>query len=217
MIIVIIIFLSIYVVRLKSVIKNFEIILNNPLENKKLLFEAYLFKYNLTDSTRTSELEEQFDKNIEFINQFNNNNDDTLGITEFTSYSDDELRYLFLPNMNFSNYVQDEEDKKENIRLLQAGSIYLNKERVDQDWMGLFKYARNQMQCGSCWAFAVTAAYEGNWYLKYPNKEKVYLSNQQLLDCDLKNAGCNGGNPMSARKYVKEFGLISEQTYSFAN
>ena len=46
-------------------------------------------------------------------------------------------------------------------------------------------------KCGSCWAFAVTAAVETRNALH--GGKLVTLSEQQLLDCDNMDSGCGGG------------------------
>ena len=44
----------------------------------------------------------------------------------------------------------------------------------------------------------------------------VSLSEQQLVDCDGGNYGCNGGWPYDANKYVIGYGLMSEQSYPYS-
>lgn len=55
---------------------------------------------------------------------------------------------------------------------------------------------KNQGGCGSCWAFSSVQNMEASYGLKY-NKQ-VQLSPGQLVDCDLKDGGCNGGWMMTA-------------------
>lgn len=50
---------------------------------------------------------------------------------------------------------------------------------------------RNQGNCGSCWAFATVAAFEGNIYIK--DNVSRDLSEQFLVSCNTDNWNCEGG------------------------
>ena len=68
------------------------------------------------------------------------------------------------------------------------------------DWRpsGIVTYVKNQGSCGSCWAFAVASVLEGQYLKQAKTKMKIppcsSLSPQQLIDCDVVNYGCDGGD-----------------------
>merc|ERR1719231_1099837 len=76
------------------------------------------------------------------------------------------------------------------------------------DWnaLGAVSSVKNQKYCGSCWTFSTAQDIEGVHYLA--GNDLVSLSEQQLVACDVKNDGCDGGWMYAAMQYVSNFGGI---------
>lgn len=71
------------------------------------------------------------------------------------------------------------------------------------DWRekGVVTPVKSQLQCGSCWAFAAIATVETSYAIAHG--ELRNLSEQELLDCDLQNNACNGGDDDKAFECVE--------------
>jgi len=78
---------------------------------------------------------------------------------------------------------------------------------------GLIPAVRNQGQCGSCWAFSTAATLSGSHAKKHGGSPPV-LSEQQLVDCDTVDGGCNGGLAANGLKYAK-VGLMLDADYPY--
>jgi len=78
---------------------------------------------------------------------------------------------------------------------------------------GALNPVQNQEQCGSCWSFSTTAAMEALY--KINTGKLLKFSEQQLVDCDRMDYGCNGGSPVYAMQYVQSQGQELESSYPY--
>ncbi len=62
-----------------------------------------------------------------------------------------------------------------------------------------------------------TAAVESAYAIKYNLKNQLVIkfSEQQIIDCSVKNNGCNGGFVYYALEYVKNNGLEAYSSYPY--
>ncbi|KAM3140910.1 hypothetical protein pb186bvf_006921 [Paramecium bursaria] len=86
------------------------------------------------------------------------------------------------------------------------------------DWVAEDKIVvKNQGQCGSCWAFSAVAAIEA---AHAHNKNAVYLSEQEIVDCatvanGYESEGCNGGWMDDGFRYAIKNKVATEQEYPY--
>jgi len=84
------------------------------------------------------------------------------------------------------------------------------------DWRkkGAVNPIKDQEQCGSCWAFSAVVALEGAYFLEH--NKLLSFSEQQIVDCDKDDDGCDGGWPSSALEYLeKHGGIMLESDYKY--
>jgi len=89
---------------------------------------------------------------------------------------------------------------------------------IDIDWRtkNAVTSVKNEMQCGSCWAFSTATAIEGAWAIATGQLNS--LSSQQLVDCTSSygNAGCNGGLIDPTYQYIVDNGGIdTDDSYPY--
>jgi C1A family cysteine protease len=185
---------------------------NNDYLNCKKLIENNKDKYLL------------FEKNYDYIRNTNKileskNDSLRLDINQFADsvdFNDDTNNDL----MNFS--------VEKNI-IYNYSDIYLKPFKDPIDYMtNIIQYkkhhnwnntnflskVKNQLQCGSCWAFSTTSAIET--FMRFNNYSVDRLSEQQLVDCSIQNNGCSGGIMHKAMDYViNNNGLYSNEDYPY--
>ena len=84
------------------------------------------------------------------------------------------------------------------------------------DWSNMWAKVKDQGQCGSCWAFSATAAFEARYALNNGDQTvSTLFSEQELVDCEPKSSGCNGGLMDFAFEYLEKNGFCTEEQYPY--
>jgi C1A family cysteine protease len=165
-------------------------------EQFKVFHLIYNKDYNLNSEMGIKKYR-VFKENVKFINAHNAKNlSYKLGINSMADLTSEEFKKSKLSKINPQNlgyFLGDDLAVEPN-----------SEETVTQttkiDWTPNMATAKNQGSCGSCWAFASIGAIEGNYNIKY--KQSLEFSEQQLVDCDSSNGGCEGGWPTYAYNYI---------------
>jgi cathepsin F len=133
-----------------------------------------------------------------------------LGVTQFMDLTPQEFAKTHL-NLNLSlNSIL---KAKNSMKVLTP----LNQEPAPEnfDWRekGVVSEVKNQGSCGSCWAFSAIGNIESQLAIK--TSKVTLLSEQELVDCDKVDLGCNGGMMEDAYKYLETSGVVSEAAYPY--
>jgi len=137
------------------------------------------------------------------------NGEAVFGVTKFSDLTQAEFKNIYLRARPTN--VPDEGRVVSGFKGPVAESV---------DWVakGATTPIKDQGFCGSCWAFSAVEAIESFGFLagKFDNITK--LSTQQVCSCDKKDGGCDGGDTITAYKYViKNDGLTSFANYPYTS
>ncbi|XP_013193699.2 uncharacterized protein LOC106137424 [Amyelois transitella] len=178
------------------------------------LFFEFLQTYKPVYLNDESEMEKRFKifrENVKKIHEFNVRElgTATYGVTRFTDLTYEEFASKYL---GLKTVLRNEN----NIPMSKAKIPEMKTVPASYDWRdhGAVTEVKDQGSCGSCWAFSVTGNIEGQWKLR--SGQLVSLSEQELVDCDKLDDGCNGGLPDNAYRAIEQLGgLELERDYPY--
>ncbi|XP_032874477.1 cathepsin O [Amblyraja radiata] len=182
------------------------------------LFQQFVAKYNrgyTADSPQFVEkyrvfqesIQRHYTMNLISSNLSNESDFDVYGINQFSDVSPAVFRATYLGSrpahlQNFMSFPEDNETPALPAKF---------------DWRvkGVVTPVRNQKTCGGCWAFSVVESIESSHAIKSGQLEM--LSAQEVIDCSYGDAGCRGGSPISALRWLNQSKakLVEESSYPF--
>ena len=200
---------------IKSILSNY--IDKEPKELFIVYHLVFEKKYTLS-SEEAKQRFENFKNNLKEIRSVNSKNlPYKFGLNQFSDLSKEEFRNKFLSKRIRSKEDYDRDfldakfisDDDEN-DLTKRNLVELSPINYSQ----YFGPARSQGDCAACWAFAASGVVEACLAMK-KGSPVDNLSTQQLIDCDIKQLGCSGGDTISDFEYIKKNGLMKDSDYPY--
>ena len=174
------------------------------------------FKRNCSknyNKTEENDRRIKWEDNFQMVKKHNSNKGKTfeLEANEFADLSSDEFNKIY-------NRLQVQARKRRSIPAEEYVLSRAIPTSINWVTLGAVSSVKNQGACGSCWAFAATAAVESAY--KISKAKLVDLSEQNVLDCSSNskygNAGCNGGWMNAAFQYIIDNkGIDTEAFYPY--
>jgi len=171
-------------------------------------WKAYKSKFAKTYESDAEEARryEVFNRNMQKAAEFNAMDDlAEYGMTVVSDRFPEEL---------FSSAELPEVEDLPKAPLPSEESVKALPTSFDSRSKGWIPTVRDQGQCGSCWAFSTAATVSGS-YTKTHGGSAPILAEQQLVDCDPDDSGCNGGLAARGLKYVQNKGLMLNSDYPY--
>lgn len=151
--------------------------------------------------------------NSKFIEKHNNNESKTSKL-KMNQFGDMTLKHWSGKHFGLSMELKEKSDNMfmKMAEPFKASGVALPDE-VDWVKAGAVTPVKDQGQCGSCWSFSATGALEGA--MKVDTGKLVSLLEQQFVDCDPTDNGCNGGLMDNAFRFAEQNAICTEASYAY--
>ncbi|KAL6992400.1 hypothetical protein U1Q18_010509 [Sarracenia purpurea var. burkii] len=137
-----------------------------------------------------------------------------VGLNKFADMSNEEFKEVYTSKVKKPINKKTAVERRRMQRKKAAVSACDGPSSLDWRKYGVVTAVKDQGECGSCWAFSTTGAIEGVNALV--NGDLISLSEQELVDCDTTNDGCDGGYMDYAFEWViNNGGIDSESDYPY--
>jgi KDEL-tailed cysteine endopeptidase len=185
--------------------------------NPRQGFWHWLHKHEKQYKHDVREFEKRFRiwvDNLDFITQYNAKaKSHWLGLNALADLSHDEFKQKYA--LGYNKYLRN--DLQSRPQSFMYGDLDEANLPLAVDWRETkaVSEVKNQLQCGSCWAFSTTGAVEG--INAIVTNDLVSLSEQELVDCDTtKDKGCSGGLMDFAFDFIhRNKGIHTEEDYPY--
>ncbi|KAM0883316.1 hypothetical protein ACQ4PT_031731 [Festuca glaucescens] len=164
---------------------------------------------NLGDKARRFNV---FKENVRLIHEFNLGDEPyKLRLNRFGDMTADEFSRAYASSRIAHHRTFRGDDRRSGDAFMHGSAAAASSLPSSVDWRakGAVTGVKNQGQCGSCWAFSTVAAVEGINAIR--TGDLTPLSEQQLVDCDTSDSGCNGGLMDNAFQYIASNGGIASR------
>jgi len=190
---------------------------SSPIQHEEfaIAFERYTIEFNKTYTAEEVDARmAAVQANMLKINDLNEiEGEEVYGLTKFSDLTAAEFKAQYL-----SGFKPSADIDRANVTVTEPELTHpaVNASSVDWRSKGVVTPVKDQASCGSCWAFSATEEIETAWLMA--GNSKQILSPQQIVSCDTKDEGCNGGDTPTAYNYVKKAGgIVSEKSYPYSS
>jgi len=171
-------------------------------------FKDWAAQYGFNGEDQT--MEAKYNDNVAKIDALNaEDNGATFAVNQFAAMDEGDWKaYLLRSNSkdrsdappSLGVHVHDGSELATSVNWVTSGAV---------------TKVKDQGQCGGCWSFAATGGLEGSWELA--SGTLTSMSEQQFLDCDKTDSGCNGGLEYQGWSYFKSQneGICTEASYPY--